>query len=195
MTATERDPIALFHRWFEEAHHAGLSEPDAMMLATATRQGIPSARVVLLRQVDERGFVFFTNFTSRKGTELLENPHAALGFYWMPLKKQVRVEGTVMAVSADEADRYFAARPRGSQISAWASKQSAAMEHPGDFAERVKEITRRFEDQPVPRPPFWSGFRVVPERIEFWQEGEFRMHTRDIYTREGAGWSVGRYYP
>lgn len=195
MTTTSLDPILLFKSWFDEAHLCGLSEPDAMTLATASKDGTPSARVVLLRQVDERGFVFFTNLTSRKGKELLANPQAALCFHWMPLKKQVRVEGHAVVVSDAEADIYFQGRPRGSQVSAWASLQSQMMQHPDDFINQVKKITHKYEGQVIPRPPFWSGFRIIPHSIEFWQEGEYRMHIRDIYRNIGQQWEVARYYP
>lgn len=194
-TTTPLNPIPLFKTWFEEAHHCGLIEPDAMTLATASKAGRPSARVVLLRKVDEEGFVFFTNLTSRKSKELIENPFASLCFHWMPLQKQVRVEGSVVQVSDAEADYYFQNRQRGSQIGAWASKQSEKMEHPDDFMNQVKVITEKYEGRPIPRPPFWSGFRVIPHWIEFWQEREFRMHIRDIYRKDGQDWTVGRYYP
>jgi pyridoxamine 5'-phosphate oxidase len=195
MIPTTTNPIALFQTWFDEAHHCGLSEPDAMTIATATKQGIPSTRIVLLRHVDEHGFVFYTNLTSKKGTELQENPYVSLNFHWMPLKKQVRVEGIAQQVSDEEADRYFANRVRGSQISAWASKQSEEIEYSEAFAERVENITQQYAEQPLPRPPFWSGFRIVPYQIEFWQERPFRMHEREIYQKTIQGWEVGKYYP
>lgn len=189
------NPIALFKAWFDEAHSCGLKEPNAMTLATATKEGIPSARVVLLRNVDERGFVFFTNLTSRKGKELHENPHAALCFHWMPLERQVRVEGRVERVSEKEADEYFSLRPRGSQIGAWASKQSSVMEQEQDLPFRVQEITKQFSGDSIPRPFFWSGFRLIPERIEFWQERPYRLHTRITYTKTAQGWEIARLYP
>jgi pyridoxamine 5'-phosphate oxidase len=195
MPEQARDPIELFQEWFGEAHQCNLPEPDAMTLATASFDGHPSARVVLLRHVDERGFVFYTNLNSRKGQELLANPHAALCFHWMPLKKQVRVEGTAVMVSDEEADRYFASRLRGSQLSAWASRQSEKMHSDTEFAEKIAFFTQKFEGQPIPRPPHWSGFRIIPQRIEFWQEGEFRMHIRDIYEKTATGWDSGKYYP
>lgn len=189
------NPIALFTAWFNEAQQCGLQEPNSMVLATSTKDGHPSARVVLLRNVDERGFVFFTNLTSRKGKELHDNPHAALCFHWMPLSRQVRVEGKIELVSTEEADEYFATRARGSQIGAWASKQSSIMEESGDLPARIKDIAEKFQDTPIPRPFFWSGFRLVPHYIEFWQEGEYRLHTRLAYTRMPGGWEVNRLYP
>jgi len=191
----QNNPLPLFKAWLLEAMSCGLSEPNAMTLATVDNNGSPSARIVLLRGVDERGFVFYTNFTSRKGQELQQTPRAALCFYWMPLKKQVRIEGRSIQVSDEEADHYFATRPRGSQISAWASKQSSPMANAKDFSHRIDELTKRYEGVEVPRPPFWSGFRIVPERIEFWEEGKFRMHTRHLHTKTDKGWKRELLYP
>ncbi len=191
----DNDPIALFLSWFEEAQHCGLQEPASMVLATATKEGRPSARVVLLRKATEQGFVFFTNLTSRKGKELADNPHAALCFHWMPLERQVRVEGKVERVSDKEADDYFSTQARGSQLSAWASKQSLPMAEAHDLPNRMQEMADKFAGGPIPRPFFWSGLRVVPERIEFWQQGEFRLHTRIVYTRTPTGWVTERLYP
>jgi pyridoxamine 5'-phosphate oxidase len=191
-----KSPVILFKEWFDKAQTLKLSEPTAMTLATATPNGIPSARVVLLKGYDERGFCFYTNFSGRKGRELLENPHAALCFYWDELGRQIRIEGEVEKVSEQEADAYFASRSRGSQIGAWASKQSSVMENEGDLPIRVKEIADQFSGQVIPRPPFWHGFRVVPNRIEFWENREFRLHKRLVYTKSAKNiWETGLLYP
>lgn len=189
------EPIELFTEWYNEAQELPYKEPSFMTLATATKDGVPSARVILLKGYDEQGFVFYTNLTSRKGKELRENPNAALCFYWMELGRQIRIEGQVERVTEKEADNYFAGRRRESQIGAWASKQSSAMEHEHDFPERIKDIKDQFGEGPVPRPPFWSGFRLLPSSIEFWQEGEFRLHTRIRYVKNGGKWDVERLYP
>lgn len=189
-------PFALFKTWFDEAEQkSGMKEHNAMTLATSTEDGKPSARIVLLKTYDERGFCFFTNMTSRKGKELAENQNVALCFYWETIGKQIRIEGKVEKVSQKESDDYFASRRRGSQIGAWASKQSTHMETDDALINRVKEITEQFEAQTIPRPPFWGGYRVVPNRIEFWQAGEFRLHTRIIYSKVDGGWNVERLYP
>ena len=189
------DPFAQFSRWFEEARQA-VRLPEAMTLATATSDGAPSARVVLLKGVDERGFVFFTNYGSRKGADLAANPRAALVLYWDPLGRQVRVEGRVARVPSDEAELYFTTRPRGAQLSAWASRQSAVVESRAALEERVAELAREFGDGLVPLPPFWGGFRVVPETIELWQHREDRLHDRLRYRRdEGGGWLLERLAP
>jgi pyridoxamine 5'-phosphate oxidase len=196
-TITE-EPIKFFHEWFLEAQKIkDIHEPTSMVLASATKEGVPSARIILLKGLDDQGFHFFTNLTSRKGKELIDNPHAALCFYWDQLGKQVRVEGTVNRVTEKEADDYFATRSRGSQIGAWASKQSFVMESMdgSDLVNRVKEITGQFEGQSIPRPPFWSGFCLSPKRIEFWEEGQYRLHKRIIYTKEMTGWDIERIYP
>ena len=172
-----------------------LPEPTAFALGTVDERGQPSVRIVLLKHVDERGFVFYTNYESRKGRELLAARRAAMCFHWQPLELQVRVEGTVDTVSDAEADAYFASRARGSQIGAWASIQSRVMAHPGDLEARVAEFERRFEGQAVPRPAHWSGFRLAPERIEFWKNMPSRLHVRHVYTRAGGGWGVEQLYP
>lgn len=164
-------------------------------LATADARGRPSVRIVLLRGVDERGFVFFTNYRSRKGRELEQNPYAALCFHWVSLDEQIRVEGPVERVSDAESDEYFATRPRGSQLGAWASDQSAPLASRELLEERYREIEARFGDQPVARPAFWGGYRLIPERIEFWYGRPDRLHDRVLYTRDRTGWRIERMYP
>jgi pyridoxamine 5'-phosphate oxidase len=195
-----QEPIKLFKEWFDEAQTVdSVKEPTWMTLASATEDGRPSARIVLLKGLDDRGFHFFTNLTSRKGKELVKNPHAALCFYWDTLEKQVRVEGRVSRISEKEADDYFITRSRGSQIGAWSSKQSLPMESldGSDLVERVKDISAQFEGQPIPRPPFWSGFILEPTCIEFWDAGQFRLHKRLVYRRETTHtpWETQRLYP
>ena len=189
------EPFALFAEWFAAAKAREPGDPEAMSLATATRDGLPSSRIVLLRGVDERGFVFFTNYDSRKGQELFANPRAALGFHWKSLKRQIRIEGRAETVSEAEGDAYFAARARISQIGAWASDQSRPLDSRATFERRLAEMEARFIDRPVPRPPRWSGFRVVPDLIEFWDDRPFRLHDRIVYRREGEGWTTFRLYP
>jgi pyridoxamine 5'-phosphate oxidase len=182
------DPIDRFGAWFEEARAAGLSQPEAMTLATAAPDGRPDCRVVLLKDHDARGFVFYTNLESSKGAQLAANPRAALCFFWERLGRQVRIRGRVEAVSAAEADAYFATRPRGSQVGAWASRQSRVIADRAQLERQVAEVEARYRDAAVPRPPRWSGFRVVPEEIELWQQGESRLHHRELFTREAGGW-------
>lgn len=192
------DPIALFTQLFAEAQalpREQLPEPNALTLATVGDGGKPSARIVLLKDVDENGFVFYTNLESRKGRELSANRHAALVFHWPQLERQIRVEGRVAPVSESEADAYFASRPRGSQIGAWASRQSRPMERAGDLDARVAEFERKFEGGAVPRPPHWSGFRLSPETIEFWKGRASRLHERQLFVRDGDGWRVQLLYP
>jgi pyridoxamine 5'-phosphate oxidase len=193
------DPIARFKELLAQAiavPRDRLPEPTAFALGTVDAGGRPSVRIVLLKHADERGFVFYTNYESRKGAELLATHRAALCFHWQPLEVQVRVEGAVETVSDAEADAYFASRARGSQIGAWASIQSRPMENPDDLDARVAEMEKRFAGRDVPRPPHWSGFRVVPERIEIWKNMPSRLHVRHVYTREPErGWSVTRLYP
>ncbi len=181
------DPLQLFTQWFDEAKKA---EPDAtpMSLATATSEGQPSVRTVLLKSFDARGFVFYTNVRSRKGQELAQNPRAALCIFWPHLLKQVRIEGRVVQVSDEEADRYFASRPRHRQLAAWASEQSAPLASRQALLERYREMECKFADQPVPRPPFWSGYRVVPETIEFWIGHDDRLNERILFRKRGNGW-------
>lgn len=190
------DPIAKFTVWLVEAKaEKSIKEPTAMTLATADKNGKPSARMVLLKNADDRGFVFYTNLESHKSCDLKENPHASLCFYWQKLGKQVRVEGMVEPVTDAEADAYFATRARDSQIGAWASKQSRVIASTGDLVKAVAVNTAKFLGREVPRPPYWSGWRVVPHAIEFWQQGHFRLHERELFTREGDGWKVEKLYP
>lgn len=191
-----QQPFQKFSEWFEEAcNNKNIVEPTAMCLSTVDENSHPSSRMILLKKFDERGFCFFTNLTSRKGKELAKNSHVALCFYWGVLGHQIRIEGSVEKVSIKEADDYFSSRRRGSQIGAWASKQSCEMREWSEFEERIKEVSKDFEGQEVPRPPFWSGFRVIPEKIEFWEEGEFRIHHREVFERVGNEWEVKKIYP
>lgn len=189
------DPIQLFQEWFAEALKLDHKDPNFMTLSTVNKEGRPSSRIVLLKHVDDRGFTFFTNLTSRKGHDLIDNPFAALCFYWIELGRQVRVEGKVERVSDKEADDYFSTRSRMSQLGAWASHQSAPIHKPDDLLNRLEIFKQQFGDGPIPRPPFWSGFRLQPDKIEFWTEGEFRLHTRQQYTRQDNNWSSAKLYP
>lgn len=190
------DPLEQFLRWYREAEEANLRYPNAMAVATATADGKPSVRMVLLRQVDERGFVFYTNLESRKGREIAENPRAALLFYWEPLERQVRIEGRVELVSAAEADEYFATRPYGSQVSAWASRQSEPIASRAELERRHEEFAARYPEGAVPRPPYWGGYRVVPDAYEFWQGRADRLHDRFRYERRPDGsWVIVRLQP
>lgn len=195
MSDTNPDPIDLFREWLADATKSEPSNPTAMTLATVGANGRPSARMVLLKDVDPRGFTFYTNLESRKAGELKANTVAALCFYWKTLDRQVRVEGTVERVSDDEADAYFASRARMSQIGAWASQQSRPLETRFALERRVAEFTAKFHVGSVPRPSFWSGYRVVPDAIEFWKEMPFRLHDRTVYRRDGDDWRVEKLYP
>jgi len=192
------DPIERFREVYalaEKVDRSIIPDPNAMALATIEDRKQPTVRIVLLKAFDERGFVFYTNYEGRKGRHLLAQPQAALCFYWGPLDIQVRVEGSVTKVADEEADAYFASRARLSQIGAWASKQSKPLESPTALADRVAEYEKKFEGRPVPRPDFWSGFRVSPQRIEFWKGKPNRLHERHLYTREGDGWRIETLYP
>ncbi|HEX8263655.1 MAG TPA: pyridoxamine 5'-phosphate oxidase [Allosphingosinicella sp.] len=189
------DPHALFEEWLTEARLAEPNDPTAMALATADGDGRPAVRMVLMKGHDERGFVFYTNLDSRKGGELADNPRAALLFHWKSLRRQVRIEGPVEPVSDAEADAYFATRGRDSQLGAWASDQSRPLESRALFEARYDGVRRRFEGVDVPRPPRWGGWRVKPERIEFWNDRAHRLHERRLFTRAAEGWSEGLLYP
>jgi pyridoxamine 5'-phosphate oxidase len=188
------DPVTEFLNAKERAE-AHQIDTAPVTLATADMDGQPSARMVLLRGVDERGFTFFTNYDSRKGRQLDANPKASLCIHWVALDEQIRIEGAVERVSDSESDAYFASRPRGSQLGAWASEQSRVLPSRETLEERYREIERRFEHRPVARPPFWGGYRVVPHRIEFWYGRPDRLHDRVLYVREGSSWRIERLYP
>ncbi|MBU6334229.1 MAG: pyridoxamine 5'-phosphate oxidase [Chloroflexi bacterium] len=188
------DPIEQFDRWFSQAIAAGIREPNAMTLATVA-DGQPAARIVLLKSFDAAGFVFYTNRQSQKGQELAANPRAALVFYWTDLERQVRIVGTTEAVSDAESDAYFASRPAGARIGAWASAQSTVLAGRAELEARVADITARFADGAIPRPPHWGGYRVVPTAVEFWQGRVSRLHDRLVYQRQATGWSLERRAP
>lgn len=195
LPADASDPVALFADWLAEARAKEAVLPEAVALATADAAGRPSLRMVLLKGFDARGFVFYTNTESRKGLELAANPHAALLFHWKSLRRQVRIEGPAVPVEPVEADAYFASRDRGAQIGAWASDQSRPMSGRFDLEKQVAVQTARFALGSVPRPPHWSGYRIVPDRIEFWSDGRFRLHERLVFEREATGWRTSRLFP
>lgn len=189
------DPLILFQQWFEKAIETEPKDPNAMSLATATPDGIPSVRIVLLKDVHDGQFIFYTNLVSRKGVELSQNPHVALCFHWKMIHRSVRVEGIVHPVTDEEADAYFATRPKMSQIGAWASHQSTPLDDLNDLKEAIAHYTALYEQKTVPRPPYWSGYRVVPQSIEFWEEQPFRLHHRVLYKRQNDAWQRTLLYP
>jgi pyridoxamine 5'-phosphate oxidase len=193
--SADRDPIELFGEWFEQAKESGILLPESASLATASRDGIPSSRMVLLKDFSAEGFGFFTNYGSRKAREMDENPNASLLLHWVVLERQVRVEGSVERIGEEASAAYFRTRDRGSQIGAWASRQSEELEDRSVLKEQAKEIEQRFKGQDVPVPPFWGGYRLIPERIEFWQGRLNRLHDRLSFTREGESWTARRLYP
>ncbi len=189
------DPFALFDRWYREAREAGLYLPESMALATATADGRPSVRQVLLKAFDERGFVFYTNYDSRKGEEIAENPRAALAVHWPILQRQVRINGGVEKTTEEESYAYFSSRPRGSQVGAWASDQSSVLGEREELERSFREAQERFTGGDIPLPPFWGGYRVIPETFEFWQGRANRLHDRLRFTRTDGEWTIDRLYP
>ncbi|MBN9561393.1 MAG: pyridoxamine 5'-phosphate oxidase [Alphaproteobacteria bacterium] len=196
----EPDPFAKFHEWMAAAEQSEPNDPNAMTVATATADGVPSARIVLLKGIDpagtaRRGFVFFTNRESRKGGELAANPRAALLFHWKTLGRQIRIEGAIEHASDAEADAYYATRARVSRLGAWASDQSRPLASRAELERRLAEYEARYPGEEIPRPSYWGGYRVVPAHFEFWQNMPFRLHDRTTYTRSDGGWTVGKLYP
>lgn len=191
----QRDPVILFGEWFNEARKSRIMLADAMCLATCTPEGLPSARMVLLKEIEDRAVVFYTNYESRKGEELRSNPRAAAVIHWTVLQRQVRIEGAVAPVERSQSERYFQSRDRGSQIGAWASSQSRPLASRAELEEREQEMRRRFQDQTVPLPEFWGGFRIQIERIEFWQGRANRLHDRMRFEWDGTAWQTRRLYP
>ena len=189
------DPIILFDQWFAEARAAEINDPEAMALATVDESGQPSVRMVLLKDHGPGGFTFYTNGQSAKGEQIAANPRAALLFHWKTLRRQVRVEGPVEPVGEADADAYFATRARDSQLGAWASDQSRPLDARATFEQRFEDTTQRFEGREVPRPPHWRGYRVVPDRMEFWSDRPHRLHERRLFVRDGTGWREGLLYP
>ena len=192
---TADDPLPVFEAWLKEAEGSEINDPNAMQLATVDASGLPNLRTVLLKGFDTRGFVFYTNHGSAKGRELLVARKAALLFHWKSLRRQVRVRGRVEEVSGAESDAYYASRPRGSRIGAWASEQSRPLDTRATLEARVRALEAEYEGRDIPRPPHWGGFRVVPEQVELWADGEFRLHDRFLFTRNGAGWRRVRLNP
>lgn len=194
-TDVDPNPFQQFQHWFDQAVKAELPEPNAMTLATASKDGIPAARIVLLKAVDDRGFTFFTNYNSNKGKELEANPQAALVFLWTELERQVRIVGSVEKVSAEESDGYFFSRPHNSRLGAWASEQSEIIPNRDVLEQKLAALKVEYESQEVPRPPHWGGFRVIPREIEFWQGRPSRLHDRLLYCRQGDHWTIERMSP
>ena len=191
-----KEIVTRVNQWLEEAaSHKAIPEPTAMCLATADAKGHPSSRMVLLKGFDARGFVFYSNWQSRKAGELGANPYAALCFYWMPLGRQLRIEGSVVPVSEQESDAYFNSRMRQSQVGAWASQQSRVLQDPKDLEQAIELYEEKFAGKKVPRPPYWAGWRCVPDRVEFWQEGAHRLHDRDLFVHKDDGWDKVKLYP
>lgn len=189
------DPVAQFRQWFDAALKANVPEPNAMHVSTVTAEGRPDGRIVLLKDVSDAGFVFYTNYESRKGRELIEHPFATLTFFYPELERQIRIEGWVEKVSAEESDAYFSSRPRGSQIGAWVSHQSLVIDNREVLENRQRELEAQFAGQPIPRPPYWGGFRVVPDVLEFWQGRPSRLHDRIRYRKEDENWLIERLSP
>ena len=194
-TKDTKTPLSHFKQWFEDARKSESVLPEAMSVASVGSNGRPSTRMVLLKQADENGFVFYTNLQSRKGDEIAANAYVALLVHWKSLKRQIRIEGFAEPVTDTEADAYFASRDRGAQIGAWASDQSKVMAGRFDLEKRVAQFTAKFGVAKIDRPPFWSGFRVVPDRLEFWSDGHFRLHERLIYIKDGEDWRTERLFP
>jgi pyridoxamine 5'-phosphate oxidase len=193
--ASDRDPIDLFSDWFDQAKESGILLPESAALSTASKEGVPSSRMVLLKFVGADGFVFFTNYGSRKAREMDENPRASLLMHWAVLERQVRVEGSVERIGSEASAEYFRTRSRGSQIGAWVSRQSEELEDRSVLQERAEEIEKRFKGQEVPSPSFWGGYRLLPEHIEFWQGRLNRLHDRLVFTRSDEEWASRRLYP
>lgn len=190
------DPLAQFQDWYQDGYKIGLQEPSAMTLATASPDGFPSVRVVLLKEISQGGFVFYTNYESRKSRDMIANPRAALAFHWQPLLRQIRIEGRIQKVTREESEKYFRSRPRESQLGAWASRQSLPIASRQDLENTYFELKKRYEGQEVPYPEHWGGFRLMPEKIEFWQAREYRLHDRFLYTRGSDGnWAISQLSP
>ena len=195
-TEIDSNPFAQFEEWFSQALNADILEPNAMMVATTTPEGKPSARMVLLKDFDERGFVFYTNYNSHKAQELAENPQAALVFWWAELQRQIRISGRVEKVSASESDKYFYSRPLDSRLGAWASNQSEVIESREVLEQQLEELKEKYQDRDIPRPPHWGGIRVIPTEIEFWQGRSSRLHDRLLYTKDvDDSWKIERLSP